>query len=804
MRKKYFLTITLIFVFALNTQKVFGNNQIIHKVDLPFIKNEGQLKNNIKFYALSFYGFTGIKKDGSIIYYIPTNSSYISFSEKLSNKSLDIKGIKRSKALINYFIGNKHISNIKTFKSLLIKNVYNGIDVELKIKNKSVEKIFKVKPYINPSSIRVSIHGVKNILISKNGELIIQKNNQSIKFSKPIAFQLINGKKEFVNVSYKKINKTVYSFDVGNYDKSKMLFIDPSINSMLIGGNNEDFAKTINKSEDAIYISGFTRSSNFPVFNGYDNSYNGEEIIYNINYSTEDNSYYDENGQKLECNKYYPEEKKCIIYNRDIFVLKLDKNLNNIISATFIGGSKSDRADKLIIEDNGDILVGGSSYSPDFPVTDNVQGDTADNHGNWDIVLIRLNSNLNKIVKSIKIGGSKKDKLTDLSIDTDSNNIFIYGYTKSDNFPIVGNTFKRSKKENDYDLFILKIDKNLDKILTSTFLGGSDFDRSYKISITSNFIYGIGRTFSSDFATDNNIKGKFKIFNKGKPSDEEHGLIYTDGFIFKMDKNLKNLESFTYIGGSDIDRALDIKVYNGFVYVIGFTSSLDFPTTKDVIREKLKGDILKYEIQKDDKIFNIEKVAWDTFIIKLNLDLTDLVASSLLGGKNNDNGNNLEIDGQGNLYISGFTTSTDFPVTDTAYQTKLKGISNGFITKINQDLNKILYSTYVGGNNHDAIWDLFLEGSDIFILGTTDSQDFKKEISAQKTEFEENDKDKDIFLLKVNIKDGNIITSSKGGGCSFKNTFNLYIYIFIILIWFIRILNKNEKKINYARFRIKT
>ncbi len=717
---KTILGIMLLFVFSILSYANIETTEI-SQLSIPFIENKGQFPKYISFYVNGLNYSTIINKNASIQYFLKNAS----FSEIFETKDVSvIEPLKEAKTTINYFKGKKHFSHLKTFKSVEVKNIANGIDLELRAYAQKVEKIFKIKPGFSPSEIKVNLKGIKDIKVNSNGELELLLGKETAKFTKPIAYQFINGKKKLVKVSYKKLDNDSYSFVVGNYDKSKTLFIDPVLSSILIGGSDEDIVSAMNINENGdIYLSCTTRSIDFPVKNGIFQSHNGEE-----------------EG------------------DRDILILKIKGDFSELISATYLGGSDLEKSSNIVFDSNGNVIVAGSSYSSDFPTTKVPVGEDPSNNSNWDIVLAKFSPDLSQLLESVKMGGSLKEKTTDLKIYDDM--LYVYGFVKSIDFPTTSGSYRSVKTgQAKYDLFIMKLDKNFDQILASTYIGGVKSDIAYRLYVDKDFIYGVGYTSSDDFAPEMN--GLYKSYGGG----------VMEGFVFKMTKDLSQLKSATYIGGTGLyDRVLDIDVQNNRIYIVGFTDSENFPVTDNAIKKKLDGVIL-----------NTGNIARDSYVMILDKDLKSLIASTLIGGSNNDNLNRIKLDSQGYIYVSGFTHSNDFPTTKNALvinNSSEEGYVDGIFVKLNPELSEIEYSTYLGGRYKDSVFDFYISEQYIYISGTTNSHDFKPLLLKKigKTGSGE----LDIFLLKLSI-DTVKKAKNHSNGCVFSsNSSNLLISLILI------------------------
>lgn len=197
-----------------------------------WVKNEGQWNQRALFSAPGYFGTTWITKDGKLLHVAvkkedckdktekaktcPTKSWVIS-ERWVDGKVQAIKGEEELQTKVSYFIGNdpsKHKSGLSTYRYVSLGEVWSGIEVKLKANQKTVEKLFYVKPGADPSKIQVQLNGAKGLKLSKDGEIIIKTGLGDLKLSKPIAWQEKDGKKLPVDVSYKLIGKNRYSFEV--------------------------------------------------------------------------------------------------------------------------------------------------------------------------------------------------------------------------------------------------------------------------------------------------------------------------------------------------------------------------------------------------------------------------------------------------------------------------------------------------------------------------------------------------------------------------------------------------------------
>ena len=303
--------------------------------------------------------------------------------------------------------------------------------------------------------------------------------------------------------------------------------------STFLGGADHDEATSISiDASGNIFVAGYTGSSDFPVTPGaYDKTYNGDP--------------------------------------RDVFVSKLDSNLQNLHASTFIGGAGVDVVPAISIHSNGNVYLVGGTESLDFPTTPDAYDRTY--NGSRDVFVSILDSNLANLVASTFLGGSDYEYFSDDFIyqpSIDSNgNVYLVGGTESLDFPTTPGAYDRTHNGSG-DAFVSILDSNLANFLASTFLGGTDFDVSTCTSLDfGGNIWVAGGTNSLDFPT---TPGAYDRTHNGSG----------DAFVSILDSNLANLVVSTFLGGSDQDWALRIRIVTGGnIYLTGITVSSDFPST---------------------------------------------------------------------------------------------------------------------------------------------------------------------------------------------------------------------------------
>jgi hypothetical protein len=707
--------------------------QEIQKLQAPFIANNGQIDEGVRFYAKTFGGTVFVTKDGEIVYSLPKgklgsegsernvvrHASGVTLKEQLVGGTIgEIRGGAESLATVNYFTGNdlsKWQNNIATYEIVDMGEVYNGIGLRLKAYGNNVEKLFTVRPDANHEAIKIRIEGAQGLTVNETGELVVKTELGPVKFTKPIAYQEINDKRVDVAVEYsiqkpevlsqksdgesqrqearnmklETINlltqirnqQLEYGFKVASYDKTKDLIIDPLLASTYLGGVYEDYGRSI--AIDAggnVYVVGETLSSDLPTTpDAYDTSRNS---------------------------------------NTDVFVSKFNSGLTSLLASTFLGGSRNhDRGYSIAVDAGGNVYVTGTTYSTNFPTTRGAY-DTAGN-GRCDVFVSKFNSGLTSLLASTLLGRNSDDYGYSIAIDT-GGNVYVTGETLSSDFPTTPGAYDTSYNSGYHDAFVSKFNSGLTSLLASTFLGGGsgDYGRSIAVDAGGN-VFITGNTWSKDFPV---TSGVYTTAHNGGNDD---------AFVSKLNSGLTSLLASTFLGGYSNDYGKSIVLDGGGnVYVTGETVSPNFPTTDGAYAT------------------SYNRGSKDAFVSKFNSGLTSLLASTFLGGISHDYGKSIAIDAGGNVYVTGTTHSTDFPTTAGACDTSSHGDGNVFVSKFNSGLTSLLVSTFQGGSRSDYGNSIAIDAEgNVYVIGETESPNFSTTVGAYETSYH---RCEDVFVSKFN------------------------------------------------------
>jgi hypothetical protein len=288
-----------------------------------------------------------------------------------------------------------------------------------------------------------------------------------------------------------------------------------------------------------------------------------------------------------------------------------------------------------------------------------------------------------QVAFSTFLGGSADEQLREVIVCKDGS-LLVGGQTNSPDLPITPGVFQPKYGGEPAgtghpglvggDCFLARVSGDGKKLLGATYFGGSKQERNvYGMAVDANEdIVITSATRSDDMPT---TEGAFQRKYAGGASD----IV-----VAKLSRDFTRLLWCTYIGGSgdESPRGGLGTDKDGFIYIVGTTDSKDFPTTPGAFQERPKGQ-------------------HDGLIVKLKPDGSGLVFSTLLGGSDSDGIMGARIDGAGNVLVAGHTTSTDLPVTADAFQPKLAGKSDCFFAGLSADGKRLLYSTYLGGQENE-------------------------------------------------------------------------------------------------------
>ena len=578
-----------------------------------------------------------------------------------ANPAPTISGLDALPGKANYFIGNdpRHWrTNVPTYVKVQYRDVYPGVDLVFYGNQRQLEYDFIVAPGVDPTAITLGFQGVERVEPTAEGDLVLHFESGDVRLSKPLIYQTANGGRREVSGVYVIKDRGQIGFQVGSYDTSRPLIIDPTLfYSTYLGGSNFDEGRAI--AVDAAgnaYVTGYSDSINFPTTTGaFQTIFSG---------------------------------------TRDAFVTKLNPSGSGVIYSSYLGGNGADEGNSIAVDAFENAYITGTTFSTNFPTQNAVQpiiGGGSAQFGRSDAFVTKLNSTGSALSFSTYLGGTFAEKGIGISIDT-SVSAYVTGTTVSGDFPTVM-AYQPTKggSGGDQDVFATKLSPLGNALVYSTFLGGSADDGSSAIAVdSSGSAYVAGVTASSNFPV---TAGAFQTSYLG----------VGDGFVTKFDPAGSSLVYSTYLGGSANDFATAIAVdTTGNAYLTGSTSSTNFPVV-NALQPTSTGP-------------------QDAFVTKLNQNGSPLY-STYLGGTSSDRGVGIAVDLTRNTYVTGFTFSSDFPVMNSL--SPFAGTLDVFVTKLNPAGTGFVYSTFLGGNGGDQGFGIAVDSfAHALVTGFTDSINF--------------------------------------------------------------------------------
>ena len=676
------------------------------KLPLSFEPNMGQSDKQVKFLSRG-QGYSVFLTPTEAVFSLSGNEKAAVLRMKLTgaNANARVKGEEQLQGRVNYLVGNNRDrwrTGIPTFRQVHYDNVWQGVDMVWYGTQSELEYDFVVNPGSDVSQVRLSFEGAGEMRIDESGNLVMNSSGEEVVHRAPVLYQQVQQERVVVPGRYVLKGTDEIGFEVGDYDGSKPLVIDPVlIYSSYLGGSSidEGFAVAADGSGQA-YIAGETSSDEvtFPL----KNAIQGTQIT------------------------------------TLAFITKLNAAGTDILYSTFLGDANGfctldvcgTEVRGIAVTSDGKASITGATVNDnndsDFPVTDNAFQKNGFCIGvcglepsrRVDAFVTVLSADGTELIYSTFFGGTASvtgsagrafDAGNAIAIDN-ANNIYITGQTASNNLA-TKHAFQwtRHSEFSGTDAFIAVFNPlashGNDTLLYSSYYGGDGDEVGRGIAVDSaHNAYIVGSTASTDLETKSPVNTPLRATFQGGGFD---------GFVAKVDTEADGNASLTYstyFGGNINDRVESVAVdalQRAYITGASNSSASSFP---------LKN------------AFDSTQTNGEAFVAKLNADGTALFYCSFLGGNNTNTSNDGEeglgivIDFGGNAYVTGRTTSgASFPsvlplspdLQGTAFLTKIEA------TISNNTVPKLLYSTTFGGGGAKGEAIALDSRGNVYLAGTT-------------------------------------------------------------------------------------
>jgi hypothetical protein len=606
---------------------------------------------------------------------------------------------------VNYFLGSDPAAwqaGVPMFAKVHFREVYPGVDVVYYGHDRQLEFDFIVAPGADATPIAFEIIGAEKVRVEANGDLVMKLGGEELCQHKPVACQTVDGVRVAVESRYRLAGTARVELQLGRYDRSRPLVIDPVFSyATYFGGTAGERAWDIavDKFSGEAYIAGETLSAQLAGAvhaAGTNGVYAGGSTA-----------------------------------GGDAFVAKLNSNGTAVVWLTYLGGSSHDGALGVALDSAGCAYLTGFTGSSNFPTVGSLRTNI---HGNaitttnvnggviafWgyplDGFVTKLDPNGALSASgaySAFLGGDAVDEGIGIAVDG-AGCAYVTGLTESTNLASTTNALQATFG-GVQDAFVAKIKADGSAFEYLTYVGGTNTDRGDGIAVdNAGQAYVTGFTTSTNFWHTNVVLGIAAVqpqINNPRNVVITNLLTLADAFVVKLYPD-GGLFYSSFLGGTGADYGYRIATdAAGNAYVTGSTFSGNFP----VSTTNLLGAV--WTNQTGANVFATKVAAAGG---------TNWLYSVVFGGAGDDAGWDLAVGPLGDLTIVGATTSTNFPgLTDTVPDggsTTNNGAKDVFIAGLNADGSALAYSFYYGGRGSDLAYGVKLDSlGNLYIAGETSS-----------------------------------------------------------------------------------
>jgi hypothetical protein len=691
------------------------------KLPMTFEANQGQTASDVKFLSRG-PGYVVYLTAGAMVFsarasqVTPKSDSPVhsqgSASQKANNTVIQLGmvganpnpvavGEQPQTGKVNYFIGrdkSKWQTNVATYSKVRYKDIYPGIDLVYYGNPSQMEYDFEIAPGANPKQIQFDVKGADSVSVDgSSGDLVLQTKQGALHMKSPVLYQTVNKMKLPITGGYSMKSSTRVAFSLTGYDKSKPLVIDPVLlYSTYLGGLASDQAVGVSVDSDgSAYVAGWTQSTNFPLASQGGNAPSGTNA----------------------------------------FIAKLDVSGSSLLYADYIGGTSEDYAAAITLDSSDNAYITGRTCSSDFPIMNGYQS-TITNC--WAGFITKVSPDGSSLLYSTYLSGSGTTFATAIAVSA-AQEIYVGGWTNAQDFPTL-NAYQStiSPNQNNYYGeygFVTHFTADGSALVFSTYLAGntnivencgspcwpSPYTTVNAIALdTSGNAYVAGDTNTYNFPTTENA---FMV-SQNSPNDANLGFVseltgagalaystyfgVTDGNYNTMTAIAVDSNGSAYVTGDSysngtfpvttpnlcdpgaggcgpafvtkFDPTGSTLVYSTFLPLQSYAYSqaivLDAQNNAYLLSQSYNGYM--------SQVNPIEAFTNQSDLLLVEIDPTGSVVlfSTYIGGNGDDLPGGVAVDASGSIYLAGYTSSSDFPVTAAALQNALGGNTDAFVAKI--------------------------------------------------------------------------------------------------------------------------
>lgn len=626
-------------------------SEVLQQIVPDFEINAGQYDQRVRFLSRG-PGFDLFLTRDAAVFALDGSDRPLQIRPTHGSVPTDVTGASPTAARSNILVGSDSSAwrrGIAHFERVVYASVYDGIDLVYYWNNGQLEFDFVVKPGADPSRIGLDIDGADRVSVDANGDAVFETSAGTLRQRAPLLHQMEDDVRTPVAGRFVRSGANSIALEVGAYDPSRTLTVDPVLTySSYLGGSGNDQGRAVAiDTQGDLYVCGYTPSPNFP------------SLLDGGNAPLED-------ATKAFVSKLH-------------FTGSADGPTLSLVFTTRFGGTTEDQGWAMVRDTSGNIFVTGFTKSTDFPLVNAYDTTYGGGLGGFDAFVAKLDSTGANLVYASYLSGTGDDYGTTIATDSQGA-AYIGGYTVSSDFPILAALQPTLNARTAADLgasdcFVAKLDANGAGVF-ATYLGGSDADEAHGITVGAGGEACLtGKTLSADFPT-------------VLPYQTDPGDGFDDVFVTRLNANGSGLVYSTYLAGAADELAEDIAVDSaGAVYVTGNTTSDDYPVMNPIAT-------------------NMPGI--DGFLTKLTFSGTalSLAYSTYFGGGGSDRGIAVAVDSAGTAFVTGYTSSPDFPTTGAFQLGRPRGGGppfDGFVMRFASTGTSLLYSSYLGGDDGNEI-----------------------------------------------------------------------------------------------------